>query len=233
MRTMTLVARPRVLVVVAATAAAVFTALLLAVSVHRGPLPLDGTVRDWFETLSSPESRNVIRPVAMLGAREVLIPLLVIGGAVLSMRRRTPGPLVMLVGSYLGMALVVGPVKTILHRPEPGDLAGDLGRSFPSGHAAQAILVYGMLGLLLVAQSLAPRARAVATIVPILVIGTAGFAVLFREAHWFSDMVAGYAIGLVWMAGPVALAHHRAPWLLGITPAGGTPRGKTTSGVAG
>ncbi|MGI8686300.1 MAG: phosphatase PAP2 family protein [Acidimicrobiales bacterium] len=225
-------AHPRVLVVVAATAAAVFAVLLLAVAVHGGPLPLDGTVRDWFDTLSSPDNRDLVRPVARLGAREVLIPLLLFGGCVLWVRRRTPGPLLMLVGSYLGMALVVGPAKTLLHRPEPRDMLGDIGRSFPSGHAAQAVLVYGMLALLLMAGPLAPRARAAATVAPIVACTAVGFAVLFREAHWLSDMVAGYAIGLVWMAGPVAFARLRAPWLLGL-PATGDQQGKTTSDIAG
>lgn len=222
---------------VAAAAAAVFVVLLLALVVHDGPLPLDGTVRDWVTTLTGPDgsepnagftdgaglsqpppsrARDLLRPVARLGAREVLVPLLVIGGAVVSVRRRTPGPLVMLVGSYLGMALVVGPVKTLLHRPEPFDLPGQIGRSFPSGHAAQAILVYGMLAALVLAEPVAARVRAAATVLPVVACSAVGLAVLFRNAHWFSDMVGGYAIGLVWLAGPVALAQLRAPWLLGV-----------------
>ena len=221
---------------VAATAAAVFVALLLAVAVHDGPLPLDGTVRDWVTTLTGPDgsepngrftagrgpsdappsrTRDLLRPLARLGAREVLVPLLLVGGAILSMRRRTPGPLVMLVGSYIGMALVVGPVKTLLHRPEPLDIAGQIGRSFPSGHAAQAVLVYGMLAALVLAGPVASRVRAAATVLPIVACATVGFAVLFRNAHWFSDMVGGYAIGLVWLAGPLALANRSAPWLIG------------------
>lgn len=224
------VARPRVLVLVAAMAASVFTALLLSVALHRGPLPLDGAVRDWFATLATPRGRDILRPVARLGAREILVPLLVVGGAVLSVRRRTPGPLVILVGSYVGMALVVGPVKTLLHRPEPLDVPGDLGRSFPSGHAAQAILVYGMLAVLVTAGPVAARVRAAASVLPVLASGAAGFAVLFRDAHWLSDMVAGYAIGLVWLAGPVALAHARAPWLLGLPGARASP-GHATSEV--
>jgi len=241
-------------VVVAATAAAVFAALLLAVAVHDGPLPLDGTVRDWVTTLTGPDgsepsarftlgglgdseppksrTRDLLRPVARLGAREVLVPLLVIGGAVLSVRRRTPGPLIMLAGSYVGMAAVVGPVKTLLHRPEPFDLPGQIGRSFPSGHAAQAVLVYGMLAALVLAVPVAARVRAVATVLPVLACGAVGFAVLFRNAHWLSDMVGGYAIGLVWMAGPLAVAHLRAPWLLGLADTGERPA-TATSDVAG
>jgi len=239
--------------VVAATAAAVFVVLVLAVALHDGPLPLDGTIRHWVTTLTGPDTpaaatrfthrrgpsdpevsrtRDLLRPVARLGAREVLVPLLVIGGAVLSVRRRTPGPLMLLVGSYLGMALVVGPVKTLLHRPEPFDLPGQIGRSFPSGHAAQAVLVYGMLAALVLAGPVVSRVRAAATVLPFVACSAVGFAVLFRDAHWFSDLVGGYAIGLVWLAGPLALAERTAPWLIGI-PGPARRRGPATSNLAG
>ena len=216
------VARPRVLVLVAGGATAVFGALLLAVTVHRGPLPLDGTVRDWFATLATRDNRDLVLPLARLGAREVLVPLLLVGGAVLWWRRRSPGPLLLLVGSYVGMAMVVGPAKKLLHRPEPFDLPGEIGRSFPSGHAAQAILVYGMLAALVALGPVGPRVRAAATVLPVAASAGVGFAMLFRNAHWLSDMVAGYAIGLAWLAGPLAAATLVAPWLLGTTPAGPT-----------
>ena len=201
---------------VAGSAALVFTALLLAVAVHRGPLLGDGTVRDWFDTVSNADNRDLVLPVARLGAREILVPLLLVGGLLLWWRRRSPGPLLLLAGSYVGMAMVVGPAKKLLHRPEPFDLPGDIGRSFPSGHAAQAILVYGMLAALVLAgPPLSARVRAAATVLPVVASAAVGFAVLFRNAHWLTDMVAGYAIGLVWLAGPLALADLYAPWLLG------------------
>ncbi|MGH9281608.1 MAG: phosphatase PAP2 family protein [Acidimicrobiales bacterium] len=208
-------ARPRVLLWVAGGASLLFAALLLAVAVHRGPLPGDGTVRDWFATVSNADNRDLVLPVARMGAREILVPFLLAGGLFLWWRRRTPGPLLLLAVSYVGMAMVVGPAKKVLHRPEPFDLPGEIGRSFPSGHAAQAILVYGMLAALLAMGPVSTRVRAAATVLPVVASGAVGFAVLFRNAHWLSDMVAGYAIGVAWLAGPVALAELHAPWLLG------------------
>lgn len=212
---MAAVARQRVLVLVAAVAGGVFIALALAVTVHRGPLPFDGAVRDWFHSMAGPSTRNRLRSVARLGAREVLVPLLVLGGVILSLRRRTPGPLLLLVGSYLGMALVVGPFKTLLHRPEPFDVPGQIGRSFPSGHAAQSILVYGMLAALVALGPISPRLRTACFSTAALASAAVGFAVLIRDAHWLSDMIAGYAIGIAWLAGPLAVAHLQVPWLLG------------------
>ncbi|MFP5377014.1 MAG: phosphatase PAP2 family protein [Acidimicrobiia bacterium] len=215
--------RPRLLFTVAGGATLVFVVLLLAVAAHRGPLPLDGAVRDWFATVATADNRDLVLPLARLGAREVLVPLLLAGGAALWWRRRTPGPLLLLVGSYVGMAMVVAPAKRLLHRPEPFDLPGEIGRSFPSGHAAQAVLVYGMLAALVAAGPAGPRLRAAATALPAAACAGVGFAMLFRHAHWLSDMVAGYAIGTAWLAGPLAAAEVAAPWLLGRTAAGPGP----------
>lgn len=224
--------RPRVLILVTCASAAVFASLLVAVAVHDGPLPLDGAVRDLFSWLSTERSRRLLRPLGRLGAREVLVPLLLLGGAWLSLRRRTPGPLVLLAGSYLGMAMVVGPVKSILRRPEPFDLPGELGRSFPSGHAAQAALVYGLLAVLVAAGPVTRRVRTWAAVLPVVLAGVVGFVVLFRDSHWLSDMVAGYAIGVAWTTGPVAVARLWAPWLLGL-PGPGTRRGDRVAELAG
>ena len=224
------VVRPRVLFSVAGGAAVVFVVLLVAVSAHRGPLPFDGMVRDWFATLATPENRDLVVPLARLGAREVLVPLLLAGGAFLWWRRGTPGPLLLLVGSYMGMAIVVGPAKKLLHRPEPFDLPGEIGRSFPSGHAAQAILVYGMLAALVAIGPVGPRVRAAATVLPVVACTGVGFAMLFRHAHWLSDMVAGYAIGVAWLAGPLGAAALAGPWLLGTTPGG--PSGRPPAAAA-
>ncbi|MGQ0520207.1 MAG: phosphatase PAP2 family protein [Actinomycetota bacterium] len=228
---MILLARPRLLLLVAGSAAALFVALVLAVAVHRGPLPLDGAVRDFFASLATDANRDTVIPLARLGGREVLVPALLAGGGLLWWRRRSPGPLLLLVGSYLGMAMVVGPTKKLLHRPEPYDLPGDVARSFPSGHAAQAVLVYGMLAALVAVGPLGRRARVAAATVPVLVSAGVSFAILLRGAHWASDLVAGYAVGLAWIAGPLAAAILLAPWLLGTTPAG--PSGRPPAVAAG
>lgn len=224
--------RPRVLLLVAGVASTVFVVLLVAVAVHRGPLPFDGMVRDRFLTLSTGEHRDLALPLARLGAREILVPILLAGGAALWWRRRSPGPLLLLVGSYVGMAMVVGPAKRLLHRPEPLDLPGEIGRSFPSGHAAQAILVYGMLAALVALGPVTSRVRAAALAVPLVASAAVGFAMVFRNAHWLSDMLAGYAVGIAWLAGPLAAARVSAPWLLGTTPRSGDPSGPAPATAA-
>ncbi len=69
--------------------------------------------------------------------------------------------------------------------------------SFPSGHAMVSIVIYGFIGYILAKQFPQWRGRIFAlTFVLILVIG---FSRLYLGVHWPTDVVAGYAAGLVWL----------------------------------
>ena len=69
--------------------------------------------------------------------------------------------------------------------------------SFPSGHAMISLIAYGFLSYLLINyydrwQSLIVS---IATILIVLI----GFSRLYLGVHWFTDVLAGYAAGLVWL----------------------------------
>ena len=142
-----------------------------------------------------PGSRGAAGVVARLGAREVLIPLLLVAAIVVGWRRRSAGTVVLLVGSYLVVAAAASLVKAGLARPQPLPLPGVPGRAFPSGHAAQAVVVFGALALLAAAgRSPEWRRRAFAGVGGIVAV--VSIALLWRQAHWLTDMVGGITLGL-------------------------------------
>ena len=69
--------------------------------------------------------------------------------------------------------------------------------SFPSGHAMISLVIYGMLGYLL-ATRFKRWWRSIFT-VTILLIAAIGFSRLYLGVHWPTDVLAGYAAGLVWL----------------------------------
>jgi undecaprenyl-diphosphatase len=142
-----------------------------------------------------PGLRGAAGVVVRLGAREVLIPLLLVSAAVVGWRRRSLAPVILLVGSYLSVAAVASLVKAGLARPQPLPLPGVPGRAFPSGHAAQAVVVFGALALLVAAgRSREWRKRAFAGVAAIVAV--VSVALLWRQAHWLTDMVGGVTLGL-------------------------------------
>ncbi len=69
--------------------------------------------------------------------------------------------------------------------------------SFPSGHAMIALVVYSVLAYLLVKTF--PNWRWLIITVTIPLILGIGLSRLYLGVHWPSDVLAGYAAGLVWL----------------------------------
>ena len=69
--------------------------------------------------------------------------------------------------------------------------------SFPSGHAMVSLVVYGFIGYLLIANF--RSWSSVILFFTTLLILAIGFSRLYLGVHWPTDIIAGYAAGLVWL----------------------------------
>ncbi|WP_315787470.1 phosphatase PAP2 family protein [Fischerella sp. JS2] len=70
--------------------------------------------------------------------------------------------------------------------------------SFPSGHAMASMVIYGLIGYTLAKQY--PQYRRLIFIGTAALILAIGLTRLYIGVHWPTDVVAGYAVGLVWLA---------------------------------
>jgi len=105
-------------------------------------------------------------------------------------------------GAVVGITVLVAVLKNVYERARP-----DLGTvialphsySFPSGHAATAVVLYGALAILLAERASSPF-RAVAWLVGAAVLALAiGASRVLLNVHFVSDVVAGFAVGLAWL----------------------------------
>lgn len=78
--------------------------------------------------------------------------------------------------------------------------------AFPSGHAINASVIFGLLAIMLAQGSNTKRWSIYAT-TAVLIIGI-GFSRLYLGAHWLSDVLAGLGLGLAWAA-LVGIAYRR------------------------
>ncbi|MEO0934607.1 MAG: phosphatase PAP2 family protein, partial [Cyanobacteria bacterium J06641_2] len=69
--------------------------------------------------------------------------------------------------------------------------------SFPSGHAMVSLVVYGFIGYLLIANF--RSWSSVILFFTTLLILAIGFSRLYLGVHWPTDIITGYAAGLVWL----------------------------------
>ncbi|MBC7706362.1 MAG: VTT domain-containing protein [Rhodoferax sp.] len=71
--------------------------------------------------------------------------------------------------------------------------------SFPSGHAASSIVLYGFLAFLL-AHEKTPKIRLTIKMLVAGLVGLIAFSRLYLGAHWLSDVLASLSLGTAWVA---------------------------------
>ena len=198
--------RPRAVLVGAVSL--VYAALLVAV-LSRSPLvDLDTAVLRWSPSSRWPALSGVLSAWVLLGQRAVCFGLAATWLAVRAVRRRDVRPLVMLGTATLLLNASVGLVKTVVGRLGPlqlGHAAVRAGAStvfahgtiFPSGHAANAVVTWGLMAWL------APGYRRAWAVAAGLLAASIGLTTIYLGTHWVSDVLAGWAAGgLVLLAVP-------------------------------
>lgn len=141
----------------------------------------------------------VIRRLDDLGLRSVTATALLIGAFYIARRFKTWRPLNLAVLSILFLNLVVGIFKFWLGRTKPKvglDLLHAGGMSYPSGHASNAILTWGVLAYLIYRYAHVDRYRGRLASAGVAAISlTVCIVSLLRDTHWFSDLLGGLLIG--------------------------------------
>ena len=138
---------------------------------------------------------------AMIAAVAITVAIL------LGMRSRW----VYLVGWLLaltGGGLLITLLKMLVRRRHPGYAAAFIDHgilSFPSGHAMGALVCYGMLGYLFVVLGAArTRTRVAVGAATTLLVVAIALSRMYLGVHYFSDVVGGYATGVLWLAACVS-----------------------------
>lgn len=103
-----------------------------------------------------------------------------------------------------GATLLNQLLKAIVRRPRP-DVALRLvhagGYSFPSGHSMAAMAFFGLLIWLAWRTVEDKRKRALICAALGALIVLIGFSRIYLGVHYFTDVIAGFAISFVWLAG--------------------------------
>lgn len=107
------------------------------------------------------------------------------------------GPRILVAATVAVEVIDVG-LKLLFRRPRP-QLFFEIPRphdfSFPSGHAMGAIAIYGMCAVVI--ARLRPRWRVVLAIATPIAVLLIGLSRVFLGVHWPTDVLGGYAIGVV------------------------------------
>ena len=192
---------------------ALFALLADAVSDQAAITRLDLSVDNSLHAHASRLGVTIATGVSLIGGPTAMAALMVAGAIYLLVRREK----LLLYGwlvAFIGGGALDWALKTIFRRDRPSfpnPFVHVLGYSFPSGHSMGSLIGYGMLAYL-VAHFVRRRGidLLVGACAGVLVLSI-GFSRLYLGAHYLSDVLAGFAAGIVWLAANIIALEASAP----------------------
>jgi undecaprenyl-diphosphatase len=151
-------------------------------------------------------TRNAV-VFTQLGSGIVLIPFALLAAAFLAFRRKRRTALLLIM--VFGGRFLIELQKVIIDRPRPGVsphlVAADT-YSFPSGHSANGMITFLAIALLL---PVAQRNRAIAVGIGLALALQVGASRVMLGVHWPTDVIGGWAFGILWIMICMRLASIR------------------------
>jgi len=171
---------------------------------------IDQYLFHWLQTLRSPLGDRLLIITTQIGDGAVLYSFTALLSLFMLLRRRWRAALhwVLTVGA---VSLLTQALKshTAVPRPPLPDNAL-MSYAFPSAHASVSVAVFGFLAVIL-ARELRKNWHWVPYSIAVFLVVAIGFSRLYLGVHWLSDVLAGWSLGLAWVAlMGIAYRHHPA-----------------------
>jgi undecaprenyl-diphosphatase len=155
----------------------------------------------------SPATVEFFRGVTWLGTHRVLIGLSLAVMAILWLKGQWRLAAAWAIVQLISLVLIEH-TKLAFGRARPefnGVLTREDSLSFPSGHALGSMAAFGLLAYLFSIGWANAAYRRLGIGLCVLLILLIGFSRMYLGVHYFTDVVAGYALGGAWLALAIAL----------------------------
>jgi membrane-associated phospholipid phosphatase len=154
----------------------------------------------------------LLRRLDDLGLRGLTATVLILAASFIAYRFKTWRPLNLAFLSLILLNGVVGASKLVLGRTKPRDgfdLLHAGGMSYPSGHASNAVLSWGILAYLIYRYAKVDRYQGRLASAGVVAISlTVCIVSLIRHTHWFTDLLGGLFIGSALLVAVIAVDRY-------------------------
>lgn len=152
-------------------------------------------------SLVSNSMTEIMEVVTFFGSHYFLIPANVLLCAYFLFRKKSRYS-IKISAIALSSVLIMFGLKLLFnrHRPLIPLLAPAKGLSFPSGHAFMSVCFYGLLMIIIWKEERPhPVLKWVLLLLVIALLLFIGFSRIYLRVHYFTDVLAGYSIGSMWL----------------------------------
>lgn len=178
---------------------------------HDGIARIDQPVLDAAVRARTPLTAQLATDFTDLGGKVGMPVIAVVVAVAIAWAWRRWTPLLLMAIASAGSLLMTVTGKELTARDRPPQALAvppfEVSPSFPSGHTLNATVVLGLTAYLLVVWANHKRWRVLAIVTLGILIVAMGLSRVFLGHHWLTDVVAGWAIGLGWLA--VVITGHR------------------------
>lgn len=166
--------------------------------------PFDLYITRSIQQINHPWFDSWMRFATILGNIEWGVFMVALIAIFLMLVRRLHEALLVVI-STMGIGVVSVFLKALIARPRPdAELINQIGifknpDSFPSGHVLHYIGLYGFLVFLAFTELKRSLVRTVIISVFTILLASIGLSRIYLGAHWFSDTLGSYLVGIIWL----------------------------------
>ena len=174
---------------------------------------LDGTFYRFFLDHREPALTTASKTMSLLGGTAVLSVLTMGVAALVWWRTRRTRDLMVPALAVAGSWVLVELIKVAVHRPPPpvaDMLAGTPGFAFPSGQATRSAACLLTVAFVVNGVLRSWRSKVVVVTLALSLSALIGLARLALAVHWLTDVLGGWALGLLWFAVVVVITEVAA-----------------------
>lgn len=156
---------------------------------------------------ATPSATNLYLAISWMGGTGIVVTGVAVG--LLLLINRLWSTLFIWCIGLIGGGLLNMLMKELFQRPRPyfaEPFAIEQSYSFPSAHAMTSLIAYGLLAYFICHWLHSLRARIAVIFVAVNLILWIGISRMTLGVHYFSDVISGFAAGILWMG--VCIAAH-------------------------
>lgn len=161
----------------------------------------DQQVFNFLDPFINQTNTSILILFTFLGSQDFLLPANVILAIYFLFIRKQRWYSIRVPVVSLGSFAVMSLLKVFFQRARPLDPVYEAARgfSFPSGHSMSAMTFFGLLIFIVWDKTENKVLKWLVTIFFVFIILAIGFSRVYLRVHYASDVLAGFALGLIWL----------------------------------